>query len=376
MKKVILVNLQTPNLELSPARYQLLAALHARGFMTYIIQNGHLTNRKSYYFIDSVINIQNMSIRAVRKKIINVDPQILVASTYEDMSIVYLLPWIMAHTSFYYFNLEIYTPYLHVGVLKQNPYFYTHYKLEYPINKLKEILYTHKTKMFTIQDSLRAELSAKYFVKHKNTVFIPNSYIFEEFEIADEHKGGVIYVGGIKRDFLVEQFKNLRLIKNVPVTFSGWIDDWCRQEIKELRITNPNLVFKEQDLPIEEYVCYLQQFSIGLIWYSPARADEAHYYMGLSSGKMFRYLSMGMPVIAVTCAGITREVRKYKLGVVIDNISELESAYAEIMKNYSYYRENVIKTYKKRYDFSKRIIPLLDDMEKNCTESMYNKGGI
>lgn len=369
MKRVVLVNLQTPKLELSPARYQLLAALHDRGYRTYIVLNGHLKNRRSYPFIDSVINIQNMSVWTVRKKIIDISPQVLIASTYDDMCIVYLLPWIMLRTSFYYYNLEVYTPYLYAGTLKQNPYFYLCYKLKYPINKFKEILYTYKTKMFTIQDSLRARLSAKYFIKHKNTIFIPNSYIFIKDEIMDMHNEGIVYVGGIQRDFLVGQFKNLASIKNIPVTFSGWIDDWCRQEIKKLRMTNPNIVFQEQDLSIEEYTRYLKQFSIGLIWYSPIKEDEAHYYMGLSSGKMFKYLSLGMPVIAVDCAGITKEVNKHKLGVVINNISELENAYSEIMSNYNYYRENVIKAYMSRYDFSKRIIPLIEDIEKSYSES-------
>lgn len=364
MKKVLLMSLESEALELSPAKYQILEELSARGFETYVFLPGRLKNRKNFRSINHVINVRDMSIKDIRSKIIDINPQAVVATTYADMQSIYRLPRIMQNTSFYYYNLEIYTPYLHKDIKRENFSFYVKYKMKYPCTKMKEFLYTRQVKAFTIQDTLRAKVSAKYHIRHPNTMLIPNSYVFDESEIISAGQKGVIYTGGINRGFLLGQFDDLKTVKNVPITFSGNIDQWCKQKIIELRKTNPNIRFEEQVLSVDEYTNYLRQYAVGLVWYSPLKKDEAHYYMGLSSGKMFKYLSMGQPVIAVRCPGITEVVNKYKLGVVIDNIAELESAYSEIMGNYSYYMENVINTYRNRFDFKKIITPFLDYIDR------------
>ncbi len=365
MKKVVLMSMENARLEVSPARYQLLDELDERGFETYVFLPDRLKNREDYPSIHHVVNVQSMSIRDVRKKIMSISPRVLIASTYEDMDVVYILPWMMKGTLFYYYNLEIYTPYLHRDVLKKTPSVYMNYKLKYPINKLQEVLYTRKVKAFTIQDTLRKKLSAKYFIRHHNTMLIPNSYVLDQSRVVHGKRTGVIYVGSIKREFLIEQFKDLKAVKDVPITFSGqMIDDWCKQEIKRLKKSNPNLTFIEQSLPPDEYTRYLQNFAVGLVWYSPLRKDEARYYIGLSSGKMFKFLSMGMPIIAVKCQGITEEVRRYRLGIVVNNISEVGKAYDEIMRNYEYYQNNVFRTYRVKYDFKRVIAPFLDYVEK------------
>lgn len=360
MKKVLLMSMQTAQLELSPARYQLLEELHARGFETYILLSGKLRGKNSYKTIDYVVDAHGMSMRNIRKKILEINPQIVIATTFDDTNSIYILPYIMKNTSFYYYNLEVYAPYLHKDVRKDNFKFYVKYKIMYPVNKIKEILYTYKVKAFTIQDNIRRKLSAKYHIQNPNTILIPNSYIFDETKIIADDQSGVIYTGGIERDFLLGQMDYLKEVKNTPLTFSGYIDNWGREKSRAIRKTNPNIRFKEQILSIDNYTRYLQQFAVGLVWYSPLREDESHYYMGLSSGKMFKHLSLGQPVIAVNCCGITEVIKKYKIGIVINSISELDSAYSEIMKNYSFYRENVIRTYKNKFDFKKIIIPFID----------------
>ncbi len=368
MKKVVLMSMENARLEISPARYQLLDELDERGFETYVFLPDSLKKRESYSSIHHIVNVQSMSIRDIRNKIMSISPQVLIASTYEDMDVVYILPWMMKKTCFYYYNLEIYTPYLHRDILKKTPSIYMNYKLKYPSNKLREVLYTRKVKAFTIQDNLRKKLSAKYFIRHHNTILIPNSYVLDQTKIVHGKQAGVIYAGGIKREFLIEQFKDLKTVTDVPITFSGqMIDDWCKREIKRLKKSNPNFTFIEQNLPPDEYTRYLQNFAVGLVWYSPRRKDKAHYYMGLSSGRMFKFLSMGMPIIAVKCPGITEEVRRYKLGIVVDNISEVGKAYDEIMRNYEYYQNCVIRTYRLKYDFKKTVAPFLDYVERELT---------
>lgn len=367
MKKAVLMSMDGSDIEQSPAKYQLLAGLRERGFETYVLFPGRLKRTRGAKAIDHIVNVQKMSNREIRRKIININPHVVIAVVYVDTAVIYNLPIIMKNTSFYYYNLEIYTPYLHKDVKKEKLDFYIRYKLTYPIYKMKEILYTRRAKAFTIQDSLRGRLSKKYHIWHPNTILIPNSYVFDESEIVPVGQSGIIYSGGIKRDFLLGQFDDLKTVKNVPLVFSGIIDHWCMERIKKLRHTNPNLKFENQLLPIDEYTNYMKKFAVGLVWYSSLKEDEANYCIGLSSGKMFKHLSLGQPIIAVRCMGIAEVVNKYKLGVVIDNISELESAYDTIMKNYSYYRENVIRTYKDKFDFKKVIVPFLECIEKSIT---------
>jgi len=365
MKKVVLLSLDTALLEWSPAKYQLLEELSIRGFETYLFLPGRLKNRGTYSSIKHVINTKNMSNRDIRKKIMSIAPQAVIATLFVDTNVIYKLPFVMKGTSFYYYNLEIYTPYLNKDIRKENFWVYMEYKFQYPVNKMKEILYTKAVKAFSIQDTLRLRLSRKYHIYRPNPILIPNSYIFDEKKIISGQPSGVIYTGGIKRDFLLGQFKNLKSVRRTPLTFSGRIDTWCKREMKKIRYTNPDIKFVEQVLPINEFTSYLQQFAVGLVWYSPAREDEARYYIGLSSGKMFKHLSLGQPVIAIKCRGITELVNRYKLGVVIDNISELDNAYDEIMKNYPYYKKNVIKVYSEKFDYKKLIVPFLDEIEKS-----------
>lgn len=365
MKKIVLISLQGTPLEMSPARYQLLEQLHVRGYETYLFSQKHIKNRNGFEYIDHVINSQHMSVKDMRNKIKDINPHKVVASTYEDMKVVYILPWIMRTTSFFYYNLEIYTPYMDKDIRRREAYTYFKYKLNYPLNKLKEILYTKQSKAFTIQDAMRQRVSAKYHIKHKNTLFIPNSYNFNSDNIIEGNGCGIIYSGWIKKGFLIGQFEELLNVKNVPVTFVGEMDSWCAERVGKLKITNPNIVFRRMHLSTEEYTKYLKQFSVGLVWYSPLKEDEAHYYMGLSSGKMFKHLSLGQPVIAVKCPGISREINKYKMGVVIDSISELETAYEEIMKHYSYYQNNVLRVYRTKYDFKRVVEPFLDLIDTN-----------
>lgn len=364
MKKVVLMSMENDMIELSPAKYQLLEGLKERGFETYVFLPDRLKNKSNIASIDYAINTKKLKAREIRKKIIEINPQAVIATLYMDTAIIYPLPYIMKNTSFYYYNLEIYTPYINKEIMSENFKGYIDYKMRYPFDKIKEILYTRAVKGFTIQDPLRRKLAAKYHVWHPNTIYVPNSYVFDELKIIPEGRDGVIYSGGIKRSFLLEQFDDLKKVHDIPVVFTGTIDSWCLKRIKKLKKTNPNLKFVQQVLSINEYTDYVGSFGIGLVWYSPLKEDEAHYCMGLSSGKMFKHLSMGQPIIAVDCLGITETVKKNNLGVVINNISELPEAYKTIMQNYSYYQENVIKAYKRKFDFKMRIEPFLECIEK------------
>lgn len=364
MKKAVLMCMQFEHLEISPARYQLLEELSARGYKTYVFLNGHLKQKHKFPYVDRVINARKMKYKEIRKRIKDINPDVVIATTVHDTEAIYMLPWIMKDVKFYYYNLEIYTSFVSERIKKNNICLYLRKKFGYPANKMKEIIYTKKVKAFTIQDRLRKCLAAKYHIKHKNTILIPNSYVFDEAKISGMRGEGIVYTGGIAWWFMAESFADLAKVKNIPLTFSGWTDHSYDDHIKAFRETNPNIAFAIQQLPDDEYTEYIKQFAVGFASYSPAQgADEGDYYIGLASGKVFKYLSIGKPVIVMHCKGLDKEVRKHQLGIVINNIGELEDAYAKIMENYRFYQQNVIRAYKKFYDFRQAVKPLLDNIE-------------
>lgn len=365
MKKVILMSLQNVWLGNSPARYQLLEKLADRGFETYVFMNGYLKQKENFPFVHHVVNVSGMRNKDIRKKIKDISPQAVIASTYEDVSGICLLPWNMKKTGFYYYNLEIYTSYVSMEIKHNDSGIYWLYKLLFPCNKVKEMLYAKKAEAFTIQDDLRRRVSKKFGIVHKNTFLIPNSYVYDSSKVDSKIGKGIVFTGGIARWGLSDQLYKLRNVKKAAVIFAGRIDPFYWKQIAELKKTNPNISFIEQQLTPEQYTDYIRQFAVGLVWYSPSEKDVNNCYMGLASGKMFRYLSLGKPVIAVKCRGLAHEIRKYKLGVVIDDISQLDEAYMKIMRNYTFYQANVIKVYKKRYDFNTNVKPFLDCLVNN-----------
>ena len=129
-----------------------------------------------------------------------------------------------------------------------------------------------------------------------------------------------------------------------------------------MRITHPDIKVYDQKISPEKFPEYLKQYAVGLIWYSQTK-DENVNNIGMSSGKFFRHLSLGQPIIVNDCPGMGKIVEKYQLGIVIRDVSQLPWAYSQLMENYAYYRENIINVYKSKFDFAKLIHPFLIQLE-------------
>lgn len=269
MKKVILMSLQNVWLGNSPARYQLLEKLAAKGFETYIFMNGHLKQKENFPFVHHVINVSGMPSKDIRNKIKMIAPQVVIASTIEDVGSIYLLPWYMEKTVFYYYNLEIYTSYVSMEMKHNNRAGYCLEKMAYPRNKIKEILFTKKIKAFTIQDDIRKNVSKRFYIGHKNTILIPNSYVYDNDKIDGSVGEGIIFTGGFARWGLPDRLEPLENVKKAFVTFAGRIDAFYWKQITKLKKTNPNLTFVEQQLTPEQHTNYIRQFAVGLVWYTP-----------------------------------------------------------------------------------------------------------
>lgn len=172
----------------------------------------------------------------------------------------------------------------------------------------------------------------------------------------------MVYSGILTRFRMEPLVKQLQNLPDLALAFLGKSDQWSREQFAKLQSVNPNIELYEQSLPAKEHLELLKKYAVGVVWYDHSK-DENEENIGLSSGKLFRHLSIGQPVIVSDSPGLSKIVRKYKLGIVISSMSELPNAYEDIMGNYSQYQNNIRSIYKIRFDYEKRIRPLLNEME-------------
>ena len=366
MKKAVLMCMQMRAIEVSPARYQLIREMKDNNIEVYLVLKGKLnaSARKIRGDIKHYLNAESMSNREIRNKIINYKPDIVIAFTYEDTEVIYTLPFTLKNTRFYYYNLEINTHGYNLLSCEKYTWEYFMKAIKYPITIFREAFYTKRCELLVIQDEERKRVAHKYLISHKRTMLIPNSYVLDNDIKSDVERSGIVYSGGARKQYLIDYLHNFKSITKVPVVFAGSFDEWSKEQILKLHRTNSNIVMENQILDLDEYTEYLQKYAVGLVCYSMSDNDNINY-MGLSSGKFFKHLSIGQPVIVMGCPRISREVRRYNLGVVVQDASQIEEAYQKIMDNYSYYFENVVRTYQNKYDFHKIIKPFLETLANN-----------
>lgn len=363
MKKVLLLCQQCEaySLESSPARYQLIHELKTLGYEIYVFLPGGIRDRGIKNEICLCVNTSHISVGKIRRRIREIAPEYVLAFTYEDAKILYPLPYTMKKTAFIYYNLEIYTPMEHdrqlTGMAKR-----IRGGIRYIPNKCKEMIFTKKCRAFVIQDALRKRTAARFFIRHPFTMLIPNTYVYREDIRVKPESRGIVYSGGLNKLQLESLLKGLEHLPDLPVTFSGWSDQWFKGQYKRLCATHPGIKVYTHFMQPDQFSEFLRQYAVGLIWYSPTK-DENVNNIGMSSGKFFRHLSLGQPVIVNSCPGLGRIVEKYKLGIVVRDASKLQDAYEKIMDHYSYYQNNVIRVFKDKFDYEKVIRPFLRQME-------------
>lgn len=327
----------------SPARTQMVEELMRRGSKVVIFYPGNVDDEKLESKCEKIVNTKNMKISSIRNKIREINPNILVCSTIEDTDICYLLPYRMKNTDFYYYNLEIYVCSNRITI--NNGYNWIN-KIDYLQSKIKEILYVKRCSALVIQDKLRKKVSKKYWISHSNTWLIPNSYYsnFQKYNVP--YKGGIIYSGSFLESMVGSLIGDINSFDNIEITLSGW--GIAKGRLKR----NPHIKVITQKLSQEDYSKFISAYDIALIWYSNQQDDNV-YNIGLSSGKFFKHLSIGQPVIVNDVPGLADEVRKYKLGVVIKDLSELSMAVQTINSNYEFFVQNIKSVYDKKYDYKK-----------------------
>jgi glycosyltransferase involved in cell wall biosynthesis len=212
-----------------------------------------------------------------------------------------------------------------------------------------------------IQDEARQKLLYDCFpeLRKVECVLVPNSYLLDfepvaEFvpwfdEIRRAGRRVVTYTGAIERWALsLELFQSIRDMRDVSFVFSGWSYDGFSREAIALCHDAKHIHF---DLGVKnrsELNYIVKNSDLGLVFYDSSDPNVA--VIGLSSGKLHKFLSYGKPVIVNDVPSIKKFLEDNGFGLASSPQSIPDSIH-NILETYESYSERVVNGYSSLIDF-------------------------
>ena len=193
---------------------------------------------------------------------------------------------------------------------------------------------------------------------------IPNSPVFEEREIKTNKKG-VVYGGTAWDPFgFYHCLEYLRKYPDTPMTLRGAVPDAERKRINEEYpelLEQKLLVIDEAYLDNDQVVEYFSQFEIGICFYNFDVEWIRHFnYQSAPSGKLFKYLAAGVPVLAIDIIGF-KFIEEMQCGVLIPDLrpETIRAGIEQLRSRYAFYESNTLAA-AKHFSFDKALQPYLD----------------
>ena len=233
-------------------------------------------------------------------------------------------------------------------------------------------------KFAIIQDEERAKVLKLEFPRVSRVLLLPNGYIgyngqksdyaYRVFGISLDKKI-ILYTGGLERGFDIDLLTLPTLMSDEYVLVLNIYsrDGYADEVIKNYSpfIKAGKLVINQKNLDEEDYDALVRSSYICLAWYSEINPKNLNmYYMGLSSGKLTKYLSCGKPVILPAYYhGYTDLVLKNKIGHTADDVTGIWNAIREISFNYFSYCDAVKNYYDEKIEFEKLFQNVMREVE-------------
>ena len=180
------------------------------------------------------------------------------------------------------------------------------------------------------------------------TFFIPNAPVYKKMEQLAEKKG-LVYCGTAWDAFGF--YHCLEFLKAFPaetMTVRGAILAADKKRIQEEYsglLSQNRLRIKDDYIDDAAVVSFLQPFRIGFCFYNfSIPAINTFNYHTAPSGKLFKYLAAGVPVVGMDIPGL-QLVKENKCGVLISDLSpeSIHDAIREIEKEYEMYSANCLR---------------------------------
>ncbi len=201
-------------------------------------------------------------------------------------------------------------------------------------------------------------------IKHP-TFLVQNAPTFVPIDIpAREEKNTLLFCGTASRGFGAPLALNL--VEKYPqynVHFKGTIYDEIRTQIYTQHIDayyHGNIILDTAYIAEKDMLDFIKKFRIGLCFYDMRYKEFDNFnYQTAPSGKLFKYLAAGVPVIGSDIAGLSY-IKEYEAGILLQKptAENIHHAIETIEKNYDFYVQNALKIAKK-FSFAESIEPYL-----------------
>jgi len=216
---------------------------------------------------------------------------------------------------------------------------------------------------------IQSKVRLEYYVKdrHQKYFIVPNAPIYKKLEKAENKLEDILYCGTVTDYFGFYSILNfLKTYQDYKLTVKGAVNKENRDKIaleygdllKENRLTIDSSYASEEDI-----LDYIKNYKIGVCFYDIRyeNINKFNYYTA-PSGKLFKYLAAGIPVIVNNLIGLTEVLDRFQVGAVVNDL-EPESIYKAILSinnNYEEWSANCMVA-AQHYDFKKAIDVFIED---------------
>lgn len=196
--------------------------------------------------------------------------------------------------------------------------------------------------------------------------YIQNAPVYEEL-IPKGNRKSLIYAGSaISLLGFYHCLDYLNVYTDEKLTVLGAFFDADKEKVnREYKnlLESDRLIINNKYLDNNDVVEYLSDYEIGFCFYyfEDAFVKEHHFnYMSAPSGKMFKYLAAGVPVVCSNISGF-KFVKEFECGILVDGLSAttINNAIQTIRQNYELYVANSLKA-AEYFSFDRSIKPYLD----------------
>ena len=200
--------------------------------------------------------------------------------------------------------------------------------------------------------------------QHLKTFYIQNAPVYKEINIPPLKKG-LLYGGTAWDPFgFYHCLDYLREYKKETLTIQGAVPMADHKRISKAYndlLEAQRLIINESYIENDAVVNYFTRFEIGICFYNFEIDWVNHFnYKTAPSGKVFKYLAAGLPVLAVDIPGF-QFINEFECGVLIKNLeaTTIREAIVQIRGNYEIYSANALHA-AKHFSFDKAVQPYLD----------------
>ena len=207
---------------------------------------------------------------------------------------------------------------------------------------------------------------------HLKTFIVQNAPVYHELEVDIEAREQLIYSGSSIEglgfydcvNYLNKYGEEIMLVQGALYPKDKLrIENEYPHLLKEGR-----LLFNNKYLDNDDVVEFISKYLIGFCFYNfddPFIKSNYFNYFSAPSGKMFKYLAAGVPVVCSNILGF-QFVKEFHCGVLIDGLSEdeIRAAVKTIRSDYAGFVSNAIKA-AKYFSFDKAILPYIEFIQEN-----------